>query len=118
MLGWPVSAHPWRPFAEALAARGVVHQRLLVENAGDRVMVAGARLRYWGERRGHLVLQDEAGVFRLQVADGKGLLPAPWGDWDLTRHGPRAVDRAGEATITVERDRAAVDGCYLLSMAG
>jgi DNA polymerase-3 subunit alpha len=104
MLGWPVSAHPLQPFARDLAARGVVHSDALARHAGDKVTVAGARLGLWGERRGRVVLEDEAGFLIVKVPPGRHLPAGPMG-----RLGPYQVtgrvqlDRAGEATITAER---------------
>ncbi len=104
MLGWPVSAHPLVPFAEALAARGLVTSDGLVENAGRRVMVAGARLRFWGERRGHLSLEDEAGFFRLRLPSGQHLQSGSLGKLGpYWAQGRVQVDRAGDATVLVEK---------------
>ena len=103
-LAWPVSAHPLAPFAEALAARGLVTSDRLVENAGRQVMVAGARLHLWGERRGRLSLEDEAGFFRLRLPPGQRLRPGSLGKLGpYWAQGRVHVDRAGDATVLVER---------------
>jgi DNA polymerase-3 subunit alpha len=104
MLGWPVSAHPLQPFARDLAARGVVRSDALARHAGERVTVAGARLGLWGERRGRVVLEDEAGFVVVQLPPDHHL-PAgsmgKLGPYQVT--GRLQLDRADEATITAER---------------
>jgi DNA-directed DNA polymerase III PolC len=104
MLGWPVSAHPLRPFAEDLAARGVVRSDVLARHGGDRVTVAGARLGLWGERRGRVVLEDEAGFLVVQMSQDQHLRDGSMGKLGPYRVTGRVqLDRAGEATITAER---------------
>jgi DNA polymerase III alpha subunit len=104
MLGWPVSAHPLRPFAQDLASRGVVWSDALADHAGDRVTVAGARLGLWGERRGRVILEDEAGFVNVQMPPDRRLQAGSMGKlgpYQVT--GRVRLDRAGEATITAER---------------
>jgi DNA polymerase III alpha subunit len=104
MLGWPVSAHPLQPFARELAAQGVVRSDALARHPGDRVSVAGARLGLWSERRGRVVLEDEAGFLVVHAPPGRRLPPGSMG-----KLGPYLVvgrvqlDRAGEATVLAER---------------
>jgi DNA polymerase III alpha subunit len=104
MLGWPVSAHPLQPFARGLAAQGVVQSDVLARHTGDRVTVAGARLGLWGERRGRVVLEDEAGFLNVQMPAGRRLPAGSMGKLGPYRVTGRVqLDRAGEATITAER---------------
>jgi DNA-directed DNA polymerase III PolC len=104
MLGWPVSAHPLAPFTEALDALGRIRSDHLFEEAGKRVVVAGARLRLWGERSGRLALEDEAGLFTVRLPPGRRLVPGTMGKLGPYRlWGHVQVDSAGEATVVAER---------------
>lgn len=100
ILGWPVSAHPIAPFAREMAARGMLRSDSLAQHVGEQVAVAGARVSAWGERRGQLLLGDEAGFFSLRQPPGRRLRPG-----SLGRLGPYwatgrvQVDRAGDLFI-------------------
>ena len=104
MLGWPVSTHPLAPFAVTLDTQGRVRSDQLVEHAGRRVMVAGARLRLWRERRGGVSLGDEAGFFRLRLPPGQRLRPGSLGKLGPYRvRGHVQMDSTGAATILVHK---------------
>ncbi len=79
MLGWPVTAHPLEPFSGELATAGVTRSEALAAQAGERVTVAGARMSLWGERRGHVALEDETGMFSVRLPAGRRLLPGTLG---------------------------------------
>jgi hypothetical protein len=103
MLGWPVSAHPLAPFAREISARGVVRSDSLARHAGERVAVAGARLSLWGERRGQILLADEAGMLAVRQPPGRRLRPGSLGKlgpyWAAGRV---QVDRAGDVEVLAE----------------
>jgi len=104
MLGWPVSAHPLAPFAEELAAQGVIRSTELARHAGESAALAGVRLSLWGGRRGSLILEDEVGLFSVRWQAGRRLPNGPLG-----RLGPYRVwgrvqtDRSGETWVMAER---------------
>jgi len=103
MLGWPVSAHPLQPYAQELAAEGAVRSDALPAHAGERVLVAGARLSLWGERRGQVLVEDEAGMFAVRLPTGRRLPAGPLGRLGPYRAWGRvSVDRAGEALVQAE----------------
>jgi DNA-directed DNA polymerase III PolC len=103
MLGWPVSAHPLAPFAREIAERGVVRSDTLVQHAGERVTVAGARLSLWGERRGQVTFGDEAGFFALHLPAGHRLRPGSLGKLGpYLASGRVQVDRSGETAVQAE----------------
>jgi DNA-directed DNA polymerase III PolC len=103
-LGWPVSAHPLAPFVQGLAIQGRVRSDQFDEHAGRRIMVAGARLRVWGERRGRVSMGDEAGFFRLRMPPGQRLQPGSLGKLGPYRaRGRVQMDSRGAATILVEK---------------
>jgi DNA polymerase III alpha subunit len=102
MLGWPVSAHALRPFAHELDARGVVRSDNLARHLGDRVAVAGARLSLWGERRGKVLLSDEAGLFVVGLPGGR-LRPGRLGRLGpYVAHGRVQADQTGELSVLLD----------------
>ena len=104
MLGWPVSEHPLKAFATRLETLSTVRSDALVERAGGEAIVAGARLGLWGERRGSLTLEDEAGLITVRVTPGK--LPRPGVMGKLGPYWVRGrvqLDRTGEVTVHTER---------------
>jgi DNA-directed DNA polymerase III PolC len=103
-LGWPVSAHPLAPFAAVLAAQGAVRSDELARLPGQRVMVAGARMKLWGRRRGSLVLEDEGGLFTVRPPTRHRLPPGPLGGLGPYQVWGRVqVGRSEDVTLLAER---------------
>ena len=103
MLGWPVSEHPLRAFEDRLAALRVIHSDGLSQRAGRKVTIAGARLGLWGERRGTVTLEDEAGLITVRLPSQQ--LPQPGVMGKLGPYwvqGRVQLDRAGAVSIQAE----------------
>jgi DNA polymerase III alpha subunit len=103
MLGWPASAHPLEPFARELAEQGRVRSDKLAGQVGRKVAVAGALMDLWGRRRGRKVLEDEAGLFAIQLPEGSRPTPGCLGK--LGPYGARGrvhLNRSGEVTVVAE----------------
>ncbi|MFC2029910.1 DNA polymerase III subunit alpha [Chloroflexota bacterium] len=104
MLGWPASAHPLKPYARALKQRGVIQSDALHEEIGSRVLVAGARMGLWGERRGHLTFEDETGLFAVHLPQGRRLQPGIMGRLGpYLAHGRVQLGHGDEPVILVDR---------------
>ena len=104
MLGWPVSAHPLEPYAQVLSKRGVIPSDALGRHVGQQALVSGARMGLWGERRGRITLEDEAGLFAVRLTRGRRLPAGVMGELGpYLVQGWVELDSAGEATVAAER---------------
>jgi DNA-directed DNA polymerase III PolC len=104
MLGWPTSAHPLEPFARELVEQATVRSDKLAEHVGRKASVAGALMDLWGRRRGRRVLEDEAGLFAIQLPGGSRPSPGRLGKLGpYLAYGRVHLSRTGEVTVLVEQ---------------